>query len=202
MPSSGLISPAKAGRYEASKSIGQSVPSSPTMIFSGFRSPWARSSVTRREGQPVEQPDEDLQALAVPEGGGLRHGFVQGGAFDPVAEDRIDPDAGFGRGVQVKLLFEKPLAVDLLQVAHRAQVTAQRADASAEADAEYGGGVAGAEAGAALFVAAHVDFTQRARQAAGVEKSQQVLTEGKHVAGIGFLASSDLSETAQVTKIR
>ena len=104
--------------------------------------------------------------------------------------------------MQVKLLFEKPLAVDLLQVAHRAQVTAQRADASAEADAEYGGGVAGAEAGAALFVAAHVDFTQRARQAAGVEKSQQVLTEGKHVAGIGFLASSDLSETAQVTKIR
>ena len=156
----------------------------------------------QREGQPVEQPDEDLQTLAVPEGGGLRHGFVQGGAFDPVAEDRIDPDAGFGRGVQVKLLFEKPLAVDLLQVAHRAQVTAQRADASAEADAEYGGGVAGAEAGAALFVAAHVDFTQRARQAAGVEKSQQVLTEGKHVAGIGFLASSDLSETAQVTKIR
>ena len=47
-----------------------------------------------------------------------------------------------------------------------------------------------------------VDFTQRARQAAGVEKSQQVLTEGKHVAGIGFLASSDLSETAQVAKIR
>ena len=73
----------------------------------------------QREGQPVEQPDEDLQTLAVPEGGGLRHGFVQGGAFDPVAEDRIDPDAGFGRGVQVKLLFEKPLAVDLLQVAHR-----------------------------------------------------------------------------------
>ena len=73
---------------------------------------------------------------------------------------------------------------------------------AAEADAEYGGGVAGAEAGAALFVAAHVDFTQRARQAAGVEKSQQVLTEGKHVAGIGFLTSSDLSGTGQVTKIR
>ena len=30
----------------------------------------------QREGQPVEQPDEDLQALAVPEGGGLRPYFA------------------------------------------------------------------------------------------------------------------------------
>ena len=58
------------------------------------------------------------------------------------------------------------------------------------------------EHGTAVGRAADVDLSQRARQAAGVEKSQQVVTEGKPVAGIGFLASSDLSETAQVTKIR
>ena len=163
------------------------------MMFSGF----VRD---QREGQPVEQPDEYLQALPVAEGGGLRDGFVQGGAFDPVADDRIDPDAGFGRGVDVEFFFEKPLAVDLLQVAHRAQVTAQRTDASAEADAEDGGGIACAEAGASLCVAAHVDFTQRARQAAGVEKGQQVLTNGVHVAGIGFLASSTCRRRRKLRK--
>ena len=61
----------------------------------------------QREGQPVEQPDEYLQALPVAEGGGLRDGFVQGGAFDPVADDRIDPDAGFGRGVEVEFFFSR-----------------------------------------------------------------------------------------------
>ena len=110
---------------------------------------------------------------------------MQGEALDPVAEDDIDPDPGLGRGVQVELFFEQPIAVNLLQVAHRAQVTAQRPDAPAEADAENRRRITGAETRTAPFVVAHVDFSQRARQAAGVEQGQEVLAKGIHRLELG-----------------
>lgn len=44
--------------------------------------------------------------------------FVQGHALDPVAQNRVDPDARFRRGVEEKFFFQQFVAVNLPQVAH------------------------------------------------------------------------------------
>ena len=111
---------------------------------------------------------------------------MQGHALDPVAQNDVDPDARFRRGVEVKFFFEQFVAVNLPQVAHRAQVTAQRTGTPVTADAEDDGRIADAVTGTSLPVPAQFHFAQRMCQAAGVGEGEQVLAKGKHVARIGF----------------
>ena len=80
--------------------------------------------------------------------------FVQGHALDPVAQNRVDPDARFRRGVEEKFFFQQFVAINLPQVAHFAQVAAQRTDAPVAADAEDDGRIADAVTGPAPFVQA------------------------------------------------
>ena len=90
-------------------------------------------------GQCVERFRKAPEFCRIVGLGRLDSRFVQGLALDPVAQNHIDPDSRFRRRVEVKFFFEQFVSVYFLQVAHRAQVTAQRADASVVADAEHDG---------------------------------------------------------------
>ena len=112
------------------------------MMFAGFRSPWAQSSAI----MPAARASNDSARL--------RSFAVQGHALDPVAQNRVDPDARFRRGVEEKFFFQQFVAINLPQVAHFAQVAAQRTDAPVAADAEDDGRIADAVTGPAPFVQA------------------------------------------------
>lgn len=134
--------------------------------------------------------------------GGFGDRFVEGRAVDPVAQNRIDPDARFRRSVEVELLFEHSVAVDLPQVAHPAQVAAQRPDASVAADAEDDGRIADAVKGASLPVPAQLHLAQRACQAVGIGECEQVLAKGEHVVRWVLSVVRSVGDGARCEKVR
>mgnify|MGYP002582229982 CR=1 FL=1 len=71
-------------------------------------------------GQGVERFRKAPELRRIVREGGFGDRFVEGCAVDPVAQNRIDPDARFRRSVEVEFLFEHSVAVDLPQVAHPA----------------------------------------------------------------------------------
>lgn len=71
------------------------------------------------KGQPVEGRCQSRKPLPVAVRGGVVDRLAECSALDPLVEDDIDPFARRGGGVEVEFPFEKALAVDLPQVAHR-----------------------------------------------------------------------------------
>ena len=104
----GLASPAKAGRNAASKSIGCSCRSWPMMMFAGLQVAVGAVVGDHAGGQGVERFLQAPELRRIAREGGFGDRFVEGRAVDPVAQNRIDPDACFRRSVEVELFFEHP----------------------------------------------------------------------------------------------
>ena len=180
VPSSGLASPANAGRYMASRSIRCSRPEESTTIFSGLRPPCAQSSdvslAARRSNAAASCPEPCCVFCR----GRLCDGFVERRAFDPVAQYDVDPNPAPGRVVEVQLLRRRPFAVNLRQVARRMHVAPQRADMPFVADTEDDGAVAYGVAHAAPAVTAYLHAAQGFRQSVGVGQCREVLSQREH----------------------
>ena len=153
-------------------------------------------------GQGVERFRKAPELRRIAREGGFGDRFVEGRTVDPVAQNRIDPDACFRRSVEVELLFEHSVAVDLPQVAHPAQVAAQRPDASVAADAEDDGRIADAVKGASLPVPAQLHLAQRACQAVGIGECEQVLAKGEHVVRWVLSVVRSVGDGAKCEKVR
>ena len=149
----------------------------------GFQVAVGRPVGDHRGGQRVECRGEPGQAHPVAGSGGPADRFAERLALDPFVQHDIDPFARSRRAdrvVEEELPFEQPFAVDLPQVAHRAQEAPQRPDAAGVADAEDGGGVPDRVFGASRSVAAHLRLAQRAGQPAQVGEGEKILSQRVH----------------------
>lgn len=131
-------------------------------------------------GQPVELLRQGLESGPVACGGGPVHRLAQRLALDPAVENDVDPFAPVGRRVEVERLLAEPVAVDLPQVAHRAEEAAQGARLPVVPHAEDDGRVPDGVFGRSGCVAAQRDLPEAACEPLGIGEREEVLAECAH----------------------